>query len=91
MLNQHEVAQAQTERFIAEHAQANSQQLQENRFIKIGYGPSGIDVVNAQNNLYLQYHYDLSDNSKIGYATPTTVITITKDDLKNWNDISEIR
>ena len=83
--------QTQTEQSWNGQTQANPQQFQENRFIKIGYGPSGIGVVNAEYNLYLQYHYDLSNNSKIGYATPTTVITITKDDLKNWNDISEIR
>ncbi len=86
-------AQTQTEQFRAEHVQANPQQLQENRFIKIKSeygqiygGPSGAVL----NNTYLQYHYDLSNNSKIGRATPTTVTSVT-DDLKCWNDISEIR
>jgi len=59
--------------------QAQPQQLGENRFIKIG----------GQN--YLQHHYVQSNNSKIGHATPTTLVTVTGDDLKGWNDISEIR
>ena len=87
-------AQTQAEQFRAEHVQANPQQLQENRFIKIKSeygqiygGPSGAVL----NNTYMQYHYALSNNSKIGRATPTTVVTVTRDDLKSWNDISEIR
>ena len=89
------VVAAQAEQSWNGQTQANPQQLQENRFIKIETEYSRINGASAGptgavlNNTYLQYHYDLSNNSKIGYATPTTVIT--KDDLKNWNDISEIR
>lgn len=89
------VVAAQAEQSWNGQTQANPQQLQENRFIKIETEYSRINGASAGptgavlNNTYLQYHYDLSNNSKIGYATPTTVIT--KDDLKNWNDISKIR
>ncbi|MCR4623616.1 MAG: hypothetical protein K5780_03100 [Alphaproteobacteria bacterium] len=83
--------QTQTEQSWNGQTQANPQQLQENRFIKIEIEHANDSSGAVLNNTYMQYHYDLSNNSKIGYATPTTVITITKDDLKNWNDISEIR
>ncbi|MBO6056138.1 MAG: hypothetical protein J6P84_04115 [Alphaproteobacteria bacterium] len=74
-------AQTQTEQSPFEQswsgqAHANPQQLEENRFIK--------------DNGYRQYHYVPSNNSKIGRATPTTIISVT-DDLKCWNDIAEIR
>lgn len=88
-------AQIQTEQSWSEHVRANPQQLQENRFIKIefegvkGYGGALTGAV--LNNTYLQYHYAPSNDSKIGHATPTTVVTVTRDDLKCWNDISEIR
>lgn len=68
----------QDEQTQTEQAQANSQQFEENRFIKI-------------ESQYLQYHYVPSNNSKIGHATPTTVVTVTRDDLRCWNDIAEIR
>ena len=68
----------QDEQTQTEQTQANSQQSEENRFIKI-------------ESQYLQYHYVPSNNSKIGHATPTTVVSITGDDLRGWNDIAEIR
>ena len=83
-------AQTQTEQ-----AQANSQQSEENRFIKIEFegdrGYNGALTGAVLNNTYQQYHYDLSNNSKMGRATPTTVVTVTRDDLRGWNDIAEIR
>ena len=82
--------QAQTEQ-----AQANSQQSEENRFIKIEFegdrGYNGALTGAILNNTYQQYHYDLSNNSKMGRATPTTVVTVTGDNLRGWNDIAEIR
>ena len=56
----------------------------QNRFIKIGGGAK-------INYLYLQYHYNSLDNALVGQATPTTIETITGDDLRGWSDISEIR
>lgn len=73
---QTQTEQSPFEQFRSGQAQANPQQLQENRFIK--------------DNGYRQYLYVLSNNSKIGYATPTKIVTIAGD-LKNWNDISVIR
>lgn len=73
---QTQTEQSQFEQSWSGQAHANPQQLQENRFIK--------------DNGYRQYHYAPSNNSKIGRATPTTIISVT-DDLKCWNDISEIR
>lgn len=69
-------AQIQTEQSWSEHVRANPQQLQENRFIK--------------DNGYRQYHYVPSNNSKIGRATPTEIISVSGD-LRCWNDIAEIR
>ncbi len=90
---QTQTEQSQFEQSWSGQAHANPQQLQENRFIKIKSehgqiygGPSGAVL----NNTYMQYHYVPSNNSKIGRATPTTIISVT-DDLKCWNDISEIR
>lgn len=73
---QTQTEQSQFEQSWSGQMQANPQQLQENRFIK--------------DNGYRQYHYVPSNNSKIGRATPTTIISVT-DDLKCWNDIAEIR
>ncbi|MBO4405754.1 MAG: nucleoporin [Alphaproteobacteria bacterium] len=78
-----------------DQVQANSQQSEENRFIKIEFegdrGYNGALTGAVLNNTYQQYHYDLSNNSKMGRATPTTVVTVTRDDLRGWNDIAEIR
>ncbi len=59
-----------------EQVQTSSQQSEENRFIKI-------------ESQYLQYHYVPSNNSKIGHATPTTLVPIIGD-LRGWNDVAEI-
>ncbi|MBO7453877.1 MAG: hypothetical protein J6T91_00625 [Alphaproteobacteria bacterium] len=73
---QTQTEQSQFEQSWSGQMQANPQQLEENRFIK--------------GNGYRQYHYVPLNNSKIGRATPTTIISVT-DDLKCWNDIAEIR
>lgn len=73
---QTQTKESQFEQSWSGQTQANPQKLQENRFIK--------------DNGYRQYHYVPSNNSKIGRATPTTIISVT-DDLKCWNDIAEIR
>ncbi len=92
---QTQTEQSQFEQSWSGQTQANPQQFQENRFIKIefegvkGYASAPTGAV--LNNTYMQYHYAPSNNSKIGRATPTTVVTVTRDDLKSWNDISEIR
>ena len=92
---QTQTEQSQFEQSWSGQTQANPQQLQENRFIKIEFeGVKGYaDALTGAvlNNTYMQYHYVPSNNSKIGHATPTTVVTVTRDDLRCWNDISEIR
>ncbi|MCR4555646.1 MAG: hypothetical protein K5766_02445 [Alphaproteobacteria bacterium] len=92
---QTQTEQSQFEQSWSGQTQANPQQLQENRFIKIEFeGVKGYaDALTGAvlNNTYMQYHYVPSNNSKIGHATPTTVVTVTRDDLRCWNNISEIR
>lgn len=73
---QTQTEQSQFQQYQAGQTQANPYQLQENRFIK--------------DNGFRQYHYAPSNNSKIGRATPTTIISVSGD-LRCWNDISEIR
>jgi len=87
--------QFQSQATLDERGNLENEQ-EENRFIKIGFKSpsttmgSGVTGV-VLDNTYLQYHYVISNNSKVGYATPTTVKTITGDDLRCWNDIAEIR
>lgn len=94
---QTQTKESQFEQSWSGQTHANPQQLQENRFIKIETKHNQIQgMANGLtgailNNTYLQYHYDLSNNSKIGQATPTTIETITREDLRSWSDISEIR
>ncbi|MBO7537049.1 MAG: hypothetical protein J6T29_01775 [Alphaproteobacteria bacterium] len=92
---QTQTEQSQFEQSWNGQTQANPQQFQENRFIKIEFeeikGFNNDSTGAVLNNTYMQYHYAPLNNSKIGRATPTTVVTVTRDDLKCWNDIAEIR
>ena len=51
---------------------------------------SGIHEDNVRSNRYSQYFYISSNNSKMGQETTTMIKTIANDDIKFWDNISEI-